>query len=171
MLSLLVALALPASAQAALSLEPVGEFTAPIYATAPPGDASRLFVVERGGTVRVVKDGVTLSTPFLTIGPGELSTDGERGLLAMTFDADYATSGRLFTYSTDAGGDIRVDLWHRSAAILTSRSRGGRSCCASSTACAATTTAVTCASARTASSTSRPATAAGETIPTTTARH
>jgi len=115
-LSLLILLALPASAGAALSLEPVGGFTAPIYATAPPADASRLFVVERGGTIRVVKDGVTLPAPFLTIAPGEISTDGERGLLAMTFAADYATSGRLYTYSTDAGGDIRVDLWQRSAA-------------------------------------------------------
>ncbi|MEA2191222.1 MAG: hypothetical protein QOI73_1343 [Solirubrobacteraceae bacterium] len=107
-------LAAPASAQA-LSLQPVGSFDTPIYATAPPGDASRLFVVERAGTVRVVKDGVTLSTPFLTIAPGELSTDGERGLLAMTFAPDYAASGHFYTYSTDAGGDIRVDLWHRSA--------------------------------------------------------
>ena len=68
-LAILAVLALPSSAHAALSLEPVGTFTAPIYATAPPGDASRLFVVERGGTIRVVKDGVTLSTPFLTIAP------------------------------------------------------------------------------------------------------
>jgi glucose/arabinose dehydrogenase len=111
---LVLLLAAPASAQA-LSLQPVGSFSTPIYATAAPGDASRLFVVERAGTVRVVKDGVTLSTPFLTIAPGELSTDGERGLLAMTFAPDYADSGRFYTYSTDAGGDIRVDLWHRSA--------------------------------------------------------
>ncbi len=33
----------------------------------------------------------------------------------MAFAPDYASTGRLFTYSTDAGGDIRVDLWHRSA--------------------------------------------------------
>ena len=113
-LVILVLLALPASA-GALSLQPVGSFATPIHLAAPPGDASRLFVVERGGSIRVVKDGVTLATPFLTIPPAELSTDGERGLLAMAFAPDYATSGRLFTYSTDAGGDIRVDLWHRSA--------------------------------------------------------
>ena len=33
----------------------------------------------------------------------------------MAFAPDYASTGRLFTYSTDAGGDIRVDLWRRSA--------------------------------------------------------
>lgn len=113
-LAVLVLLLLPASAQA-LSLQPVGSFATPIHLTAPPGDASRLFVVERGGTIRIVKDGVTLPTPFLTIPPAEVSTDGERGLLAMAFAPDYAASGRLYTYSTDAGGDIRVDLWQRSA--------------------------------------------------------
>jgi glucose/arabinose dehydrogenase len=112
-LAVLVLLLLPASAQA-LSLQPVGSFTTPIDLAAPPGDASRLFVVERGGTVRIVKDGVTLPAPFLSIPPAELSTDGERGLLAMAFAPDYATSGRLYTYSTDAGGDIRIDLWQRS---------------------------------------------------------
>lgn len=33
----------------------------------------------------------------------------------MAFAADYDESGRLYTYSTDAGGDIRIDLWHRSS--------------------------------------------------------
>ncbi len=111
----LLLLLLPASAHAAPALEPVGTFSAPIHVTAPPGDASRLFVVQRGGAVRLVKNGIVQAQPFLTIPPAELSTDGERGLLAMTFAADYTTSGRLYTYSTDAGGDIRIDLWHRSA--------------------------------------------------------
>jgi glucose/arabinose dehydrogenase len=112
---LAVILLLPtAAARAAPALEAVGTFTAPIDVASPPGDASRLFVVERGGTVRVVKDGVTLATPFLTIPAGQLSTDGERGLIAMTFAPDYASSGHLYTFSTDAGGDIRVDLWMRS---------------------------------------------------------
>ncbi len=112
-LGVLAALLFPAAAQA-VSLEPVGTFTFPIAATSPAGD-HRLFVVERGGIVRIVDNGVTLPAPFLTIPPTELSTDGERGLLSMTFAPDYAQSGRFFTYSTDLGGDIRVDLWHRSA--------------------------------------------------------
>lgn len=112
-LPLLAVLLFPSAAQA-LSLEPVGAFTFPIAATSPPGDP-RLFVVERGGTVRIVDNGVTLPTPFLTIPPTELSTGGERGLLSMTFAPDYAQSGRFYTYSTDLGGDIRVDLWRRSA--------------------------------------------------------
>jgi glucose/arabinose dehydrogenase len=112
--ALALLLLLPASAHA-LTLEPVGTFASPIDVAAPPGDTTRLFVVERGGTIRVIKDGVTLAAPFLEIPPAELSTDGERGLLAMAFAPDYATSGRVYTYSTDAGGDIRVDEWQRSA--------------------------------------------------------
>ena len=112
-LALVLLLVLPATARA-VSLEPVGSFTNPISVASPPGDSSRLFVVERGGTIRLVKNGTTLPAPFLTIPATELSTDGERGLLAMAFAADYAQTGRLYTYSTDAGGDIRIDLWRRS---------------------------------------------------------
>lgn len=104
----------PATAAHGVALEPVGSFDAPIHVAAPPGDPDRVFVVERGGSVRLVKNGVTLPTPFLAIAPSQLSTDGERGLLALAFAADYAVSGRLYTYSTDAEGDIRVDLWRRS---------------------------------------------------------
>ena len=112
--ALALLLLLPASAHG-VTLEPVATFAAPIDVAAPPGDATRLFVVERGGSIRVIRDGAALGTPFLTIPPSELSTDGERGLLSMAFAPDYATSGRLYTYSTDAGGDIRVDQWLRSA--------------------------------------------------------
>lgn len=112
--ALALLLLLPASAHG-LTLEPVGTFAAPIDVAAAPGDTSRLFVVERGGTIRLIKDGVRVDAPFLEIPPSELSTDGERGLLATAFAPDYATSGRLYTYSTDAGGDIRVDEWQRSA--------------------------------------------------------
>ncbi len=57
----LLALAAPASAAAAPTLVPVGSFDTPMYVTAPPGDASRLFVVERSGVVRLVEDGTTLA--------------------------------------------------------------------------------------------------------------
>ena len=125
--ALILVLLLPASAHA-LSLQPVGTFTAPIYVAAPPGDASRLFVVERGGAVRA-RQGRRHARDAVSHDPaGELTTDGERGLLAMTFAPDYATSGRLYTYSTDAGGDIRVDLWQRSANPDVALARRARSC-------------------------------------------
>jgi glucose/arabinose dehydrogenase len=93
-----VVLVLPAGATAQVRLTAVGTFTAPTYLTAPAGDTHRIFVVERGGTIRIVRDGVTLATPFLDL--GALPTEGERGLLSMAFAPDYATSGLFYVYFT-----------------------------------------------------------------------
>ena len=97
------------------SLTPVGgTFSAPVYATAPPGDGRRLMVVEQGGTVRVIRDGVTLADPFLTVGT-DFTTGGERGLLGLAFSPDYEQSRLLYVYLTDSEGDIRVDELRRAA--------------------------------------------------------
>jgi len=74
----------------------------PIYATAPAGDA-RLFIVEREGTIRVLKDGNVLSTPFLDISDHVYTAEnvgGEGGLLSMAFAPDYAQSGLFYVYYT-----------------------------------------------------------------------
>jgi hypothetical protein len=56
-------------------------------------------VVEAGGTIRLVKDGVTQPTPFLTI-PEVYAGCGECGLFSMAFAPDYATSGRFYVFYT-----------------------------------------------------------------------
>ena len=102
------------SAQAA-KLTSVGTFSSPVYVTAPPGDTSRLFVVEQAGRIRLIKDGVVQGTPFLDIS-GLVTAGGERGLLSMAFAPDYATSGLYYVYftSTTGPGDITVDEFRRS---------------------------------------------------------
>jgi glucose/arabinose dehydrogenase len=100
-------LALPAGAQAAVTLQKVGDFDAPIFITAAPGDPSRLYVVERGGTVQVVRNGVKLGTPFL--GLGGVNLDGERGLLSIAFPPDFQTSHFFYAYFNNDDGDIEVD--------------------------------------------------------------
>ncbi|HEY3613296.1 MAG TPA: PQQ-dependent sugar dehydrogenase, partial [Gaiellales bacterium] len=92
-------------------LTPVGTFASPVYVTSPPGDPSRIFVVERGGTVRVVKNGVVLPTPFLDVA-SEISTEGERGLLSIAFAPDYATSGLVYAYATETDGTIAIWEFH-----------------------------------------------------------
>lgn len=72
----------------------------PLYATAPLNDG-RLFVVEKGGTIRVVTGGV--SSTFLSI---PVATSSEQGLLGLAFDpgyADPASAGhrRFFVYYSD----------------------------------------------------------------------
>ena len=97
------------------TLKPVGgTFSSPVHAAAPPGDGHRLMVTEQGGTVRVIRDGQTLATPFLTLDTN-LSSGGERGLLSIAFRPDYEQSRLLYAYYTDAEGDIRVDEFRRAA--------------------------------------------------------
>lgn len=63
-------------------------------AFAPDG---RLFICEQGGRLRVVKNGALLSTPFATV---STSQNGERGLLGITFDPDFAVNRHLYVYYT-----------------------------------------------------------------------
>lgn len=87
-----------------LALEPVAAgFAFPLYLTAPAGDA-RLFVVEKGGLVRIVKDGAILGTPFLEVS-ALVSNGGEQGLLGLAFDPQYAANGRFFVSYTNRAGD------------------------------------------------------------------
>jgi len=97
------------------ALEPVGVFSTPVYVTSPPGDPDRLFVVEKGGTIKLVS-GTGPPVTFLDLSGEVASTDTERGLLSMAFAPDYATSGRFYVYFVDPAGDIRIEEVRRSAA-------------------------------------------------------
>jgi glucose/arabinose dehydrogenase len=98
------------SAEAAVSdlkLRRVGTFSMPTYVTAPPGDRRRLFVVEQGGTIRVIHRGRKLSRPFLDL-RDRVQAGGERGLLSMAFAPRYRKNRRFYVYYTDGSGDIKV---------------------------------------------------------------
>jgi glucose/arabinose dehydrogenase len=91
-----------------------GPFDGPIALATYPGTASRLFVAERGGRVRLVVDDTVRATPFLDVAPFGLSTDGERGLLSIAAAPDYATTGKFYVYYTAPDGDIRIEEFTRS---------------------------------------------------------
>jgi len=63
-------------------------------AFAPDG---RLFVTEKGGDVRVVKDGSLLATPFLSV---SVTNDNSSGLNGIIFDPDFSTNGFVYVYYT-----------------------------------------------------------------------
>jgi glucose/arabinose dehydrogenase len=86
---------------------------APLFLTAPAGDA-RLFIVERAGSIRIVQNGLVLAAPFLDIS-ARVRTDGERGLLSMAFDPQYASNGFFFVYFIDLNGDIAIERFSVSA--------------------------------------------------------
>jgi glucose/arabinose dehydrogenase len=90
----------------------LGQFDTPTYLTAPRGDRRR-FVVQRGGTIVIVRGGRQLDRPFLDIS-GDISTDGEGGLLSMAFAPDYDSSGRFYVYYTDRQGYLQIDQFRRS---------------------------------------------------------
>ena len=91
-----------------------GALTQPLGATSPPGDTHRLFVVEKIGLVRLIRNGKLLATPFLNI-RGRVSGGSEQGLLSLAFDPHYATNRRFYVDYTNASGDIRVVRYVTSA--------------------------------------------------------
>ncbi len=90
-------------------------FTQPIYIAQPTG-SSDLYVVEKQGKIRILRNGSALATPFLTIGDIQIpSQDAEGGLLSMAFHPSYATNGRFYTFSTVTGNRAVIREYARSA--------------------------------------------------------
>jgi hypothetical protein len=81
---------------------------APVFLTQPLDDG-RIFVVEQPGRIRIVRDGVLQSTPYLDI-TSRVLYSGERGLLSVAFDPRYAINHYLYIYFTSQPkGDIRIE--------------------------------------------------------------
>jgi glucose/arabinose dehydrogenase len=99
-----------------VKLTRVGTYVHPIYVTQPPGDRTRLFVVEQGGRIMIRRAGRTLERPFLDLSGRVTQGGGEQGLLSMAFAPDYATSGRFYVDYTDRNGDTRVVEYRRASA-------------------------------------------------------
>ncbi len=93
-----------------LGLERVADsLTNPVYVTAPPGDSSRLFIVEKAGVIKIL-DLQTLtvnSTAFLIIPDTDAGGDG--GLVGMAFHPDFAVNRRFFVHVTVDNGGILID--------------------------------------------------------------
>jgi glucose/arabinose dehydrogenase len=106
----------PASGRAAaprgVRLVKVGDFSNPLYVTAPPHDRRRIFVVEQAGRIMVVRGGRKLPQPFLDIRSLVLS-GGEQGLLSVAFPPDYARSGLFYVYYTEKSGTESIWEYHR----------------------------------------------------------
>ena len=91
-----------------VTLEPVAEgLDAPLLVTSAGDSSGRIFVVEQGGTIRIVQDGDLIPTPFLDISD-RLVAGGEQGLLGLAFHPDYEDNGRFFVNYTDLNGDTIV---------------------------------------------------------------
>jgi glucose/arabinose dehydrogenase len=126
---------LPAAAPAAAKPSPADSQAAPLQALAAnqvrlqfitgglssptgvtnAGDGSgRLFVTEREGRIRVVKDGAVQSGYFLDFAD-EVQGGGEEGLLGLAFHPDFASNHLLYVYFTDNAGNNMVREYETNA--------------------------------------------------------
>jgi len=80
----------------------------PVNVVAPNDGSGRIFVLERGGRVRIVQDGQLLEEPFLDISGDVEYQFLEEGLLGMAFHPDYANNGLFYVNYTNLlrSGDV-----------------------------------------------------------------
>ena len=90
-----------------IGLQPFASgFSSPV-AIVNAGD-QRLFVVQRGGLIRIVNPNGTINaTPFLSLS-SIITAGGERGLLGLAFHPNYATNGRFYVNYTRSGDGATV---------------------------------------------------------------
>ena len=76
---------------------------------APDG---RLFVCQQTGQLRVIKNGSLLASPFLTV---TVDSAGERGLLGIAFDPNFASNQFVYIYYTVPGAPPHNRVSHFTA--------------------------------------------------------
>ena len=93
----------------------VSGLSLPVAFIQEPSDPWTQYVVQQGGRIRVVRNGILLAQDFLNLA-GAISSGGERGLLGLAFPPDYALSGRFFVNFTDPAGHTVIARFRRSLA-------------------------------------------------------
>jgi glucose/arabinose dehydrogenase len=78
----------------------------PTFLASPPG-ATDVYVVELPGRIRKLVNG-TAETPIVDIS-ARVASGGERGMLSLAFDPEFASNGYVFVYFTETSGDIAVE--------------------------------------------------------------
>jgi uncharacterized repeat protein (TIGR01451 family) len=103
--------------------QPIGGFIHPTHLVSARDGSGRLFVVEQGGRVRIVKNGVLLPTPFLDITARIAPVAGSKGLLSVAFPPDYATKQHFYVNyvlspvgcASGCGGILVIARYHVTA--------------------------------------------------------
>ncbi|MCC6795078.1 MAG: PQQ-dependent sugar dehydrogenase [Candidatus Hydrogenedentes bacterium] len=88
-------------------------FTKPVFLCSPPGDTTRIMVVEQGGKIKLIKNGTVRTTAFLDIASKVNQGGDERGLLGLAFHPNYATNGYFYVYYIDTTypGNTKVERY------------------------------------------------------------
>lgn len=107
--------ACPTAAEAQLRATVVVEgLNQPVAFVQDPADRAVQYVVEQGGVIRVLRDGVLLASPFIDLSAAIVS-GGEQGLLGLACPPDPA-GNRFFVNFTNRSGDTVVARFRRSSA-------------------------------------------------------
>ena len=78
-----------------------------------PASDGRIFVCQQDGSLRVVKNGQLLPTPFLSI---PVNKNGERGLIGVAFDPNFLSNQYVYVYYTlPSGANNRIVRYTASA--------------------------------------------------------
>jgi glucose/arabinose dehydrogenase len=83
-------------------------FSSPVLVTNARDGSNRLFVVEQGGRIKIIKNGNLLPTPFLDI-HRSITSGGERGLLGLAFHPSFETNHKLYVNFTNKNGDTAIN--------------------------------------------------------------
>ena len=102
----LLTLSLPVGAAIQLT-QIVAGLSSPLFVGHAGDGTGRLFIVERGGQIKVLPPGSATPTVFLNI-TSRVQSGGEQGLLGLAFHPVYESNGRFFVFYTRAGGDLVV---------------------------------------------------------------
>lgn len=85
-----------------VTLDPVAEgLTSPLVVVESPDNSGRIFIVDQGGQIYILKDGSRVSTPFLDISSKLIARESpqdERGLLGLAFHPEFEGNGRFFVF-------------------------------------------------------------------------
>jgi glucose/arabinose dehydrogenase len=105
-----------APASPALAFERIASgFSRPTFVTNAGDGSNRLFVLEKPGSIRIIKDGKVAEQPFLDITSIVRSSGNEQGLLGLAFHPDYERNGRFFVAYTGLDAANTVAEYHVSA--------------------------------------------------------
>lgn len=80
----------------------------PVDLTHAGDGTGRIFVVEKPGRIKIVRDGKVEAGSFLDIEQKVRSSGYEQGLLGLTFHPKFSENGRFFVNYTDLDGDTVV---------------------------------------------------------------
>ena len=95
--------------QIKLALQPAATgLDQPLFVTHAGDGSGRVFIVEKPGVIRILRDGQALDATFLDIRDRVRSSGSEQGLLGLAFSPDFAATGHVFVNYTDLDGNTVV---------------------------------------------------------------